>query len=192
MSRAHTPRSLRELRDDPASLRTLDERAQVLARRAEVNELQIGEEILTFRLGGGRYGIAVRLVHEVQVLGGYTPLPGTPPLVLGLVNVRGRLLTILDIRPLLGLSADLARAGSALLIVGAAGIEVGLLADEVIEIRHGGTTLAPSLGSADGQVAPWVHGVDSDLTVRLDLSLLLAEAQLIIGASEAQEGHRPT
>jgi purine-binding chemotaxis protein CheW len=191
MSSTHTPQSIRQLRDDPASLRTLEERAQVLARRAIADDLQRGEEILTFRLGGGRYGIAVRLVHEVQVLGGYTPLPGTPPLILGLVNLRGRLLTILDIRPLLGLSVERAHAGAALLIVGAAGIEVGLLADEVIEIRYGATTLAPSLGSADGQVAPWVHGVDSDLTVRLDLSLLLAEAQLIIGASEGQEGHRP-
>lgn len=61
--------------------------------------------------------------------------------------------TALDIRPLLGLMAGPPRAAAALLIVSANGLEVGLLADEVVEIRHGDTKLSPALSSAEVQAA---------------------------------------
>src|SRR5882757_10976897 len=135
----------RQLREDPAVWKILEARARVLALPGAAADSALGEETLTFRLGDGRYGVSARLVREVQALGSYTPLPCTPPFVLGLVNLRGRLLTALDIRPLLGLPVSALRAGAMLLIVSASGMEIGLLADEVVEIRRAGTTLSPAL-----------------------------------------------
>jgi purine-binding chemotaxis protein CheW len=132
-----------------------------------------------FRLGAGRYGVSAPLVREVQALAGYTPLPGTPPFVLGLINLRGRLLAALDIRPLLGSAASPPSPGAALLIVSASGIEVGLLVDEVIEVSRSATQLAPALSSVEGQMLAWVRGVDPHLTVLIDLALLLADTRLI-------------
>src|SRR5829696_6942259 len=105
-------------------------------QEADENAL-LGEETVIFRLGAGRYGVSARLVREVQPLAGYTPLPGTPRFVLGLINLRGRLLAALDIRPLLGSPASPPSSSAALLIVSASGIEIGLLADEVIEVSRG-------------------------------------------------------
>jgi purine-binding chemotaxis protein CheW len=180
--------NLRQLRDDPAAWNILAARARALAYQGAPEETLLGEATVIFRLGTGRYGVAAQLVREVQPLAGYTPLPGTPPFVLGLINLRGRLLAALDIRPLLGSapssptsSGILTNGRAALLIVGAGGIEVGLLADEVIEIRPCDMQLSPALASAEGQMAAWVRGVDRHLTVLLDLALLLADPHLIVG-----------
>jgi purine-binding chemotaxis protein CheW len=172
---------LRQLRDDPAVWAILEARAHALSHWETAEDTIHDEATLIFQIGDGRYGVSARLVREVQPLAGYTPLPGTPPFVLGLINLRGRLLAALDIRPLLGSAVALPRAGAALLIVGAGGRQVGLLADEVIEIRRRATRLSPVLASAEGQDNAWVRGLDSDLTMMLDLELFLADSRLIVG-----------
>jgi len=179
---------LRQLRDDPAVWSILEERARALAHQKADEEALLSEETVIFRLGAGRYGVAARLVCEVQPLAGYTPLPGTPPFVLGLINLRGRLLAALDIRPLLGSPASPPSSNAALLIVSASGIEVGLLADEVIEVSRGATQLSPALSSVEGQMVAWVRGVDPHLTVLIDLALLLADTHLVVGDQGERDG----
>lgn len=180
--------NLQQLRDDPAVWNILEARAQALAYQESTEEALRGEETVIFRLGAGRYGVSARLVREVLPLTGYTPLPGTPPFVLGLINLRGRLLAALDIRPLLGTVAQPPGPNAALLIVAAGGIEVGLLADEVSEIRPCDLHLSPALPSAEGQIAAWVRGVDSRLTVLIDLALLLADPHLLVGDQAERRG----
>lgn len=174
---------LRELRDDPATWSILTARAHALAAPPTAENAQLGDELLTFRLGDGHYGVSARLVREVHPLGGYTPLPGTPPFVLGLVNLRGRLLVALDLRPLLAFSSSTPRLGAVLLIISANGVDIGLLADEVIEIRRCDSDLSPSLALAERQSVAWVRGVDRDLTVVIDLALLLADPRLVVDAA---------
>jgi purine-binding chemotaxis protein CheW len=171
---------LRQLRDNPAIWEILEARARALAHQETADDAILGEATVIFQIGDGRYGVSARLVREVQPLTDYTPLPSMPPFVLGLINLRGRLLAALDIRPLLGVPVASPRPGAALLIVSAGGIEVGLLADEVIEIRRCATRLSPALTSAEGQVGAWVRGIDSGLTVLLDLALLLADPRLVV------------
>ena len=55
-------------------------------------------ELLEFRLASERYAVESRLVQEVHPLRDLTPLPCTPPFVLGIVNVRGRILPVLDLK----------------------------------------------------------------------------------------------
>ena len=178
---------LRQLHQDPAVRDVLEERARALAYREAAEASQDGEETLIFRLGDARYGASARLVREVQPLNGYTPLPGTPPFVLGLVNLRGRLLAGLDIRPLLALPASPPQPGAMLLIVSASGMDVALLADEVVEIRPGAADLSPSLASADGQMLAWVRGINPDLAMQIDLALLLADPGLIVNQAGERE-----
>jgi purine-binding chemotaxis protein CheW len=171
---------LRQLHHNPAVRDILEERARALAHQEAAEDTRQGEETLIFRLGNSLYGVSARLVREVQPLSGYTPLPGTPPFILGLVNLRGRLLAALDIRPLLALATILPQPGAMLLIVSASGMDVALLADEVVEIRPGAADLSPSLASAEGQMLAWVRGIDRDLAVQIDLALLLADPGLIV------------
>lgn len=181
---------LRQLRNDSAARQILEARARALAARESSAETQAGEATLTFRLGDTCYGISAQLVREVQPLDGYTPLPGTPAFVLGLVNLRGWLLAALDIRPLLALPPAPPRAGAILLIVSASGLDVALLADEVIEIRPADGNLAPALATPDGHAVAWVRGIDRALTVLIDLALLLADERLVVndaGVDSARE-----
>jgi purine-binding chemotaxis protein CheW len=175
--------NLRTLYDDPATRRILEERAQALARQEVADDTALDEETLTFQIGDGRYSVLAEFVREVQVLGAYMPLPSTPPFVIGLVNLRGRLLAALDIRPLLDLPVAPPQAGAMLLIATAGGIEVALLADTVVEVRRRSTDLTPSFRSIAGQAIAWVLGVDSDLTVRIDLASLLADPHIVVGAT---------
>jgi purine-binding chemotaxis protein CheW len=55
-------------------------------------------EVVEFLLAQERYGIATRCVREVLPLVELTPLPGVPPFVLGIANVRGQIVSVLDLK----------------------------------------------------------------------------------------------
>ena len=170
---------LKHFRDDPAAWRILEERARGLLTQ-ETTETELGEEILTFHLGGGSFCIPAHFVREVQQLGDVTPLPGTPPFVVGLINLRGRLLATLDIRPLLDMVQGPPQADAFLLILAANGIEVGLLADGVVEVRRSDDDLTPVFSAVTGRGIAWVRGVDRHLNLWLDAPALLSDPRLIV------------
>ena len=82
----------------------LKARAEALAREsdegASARELL---EVVSFLLGQEKYGVETRYVREVCPMNELTPLPGTPPFVLGVVNVRGQVLSVIDIGKLFDL-----------------------------------------------------------------------------------------
>jgi purine-binding chemotaxis protein CheW len=175
---------MRQLRADPAQWQILEERARALAAPDTVADAGRSEEILTFRLGDGRYRLPAHCIHEVYPLGSYAPLPSTPPFVVGLVNVHGRLLAALDLRPLLDIATQPPLPDAMLLIVGASGMEVGLLTDVVIEVRRGTTELMPALSTIAGWGSTWVRGVDQDGYLALDPALLLADPRLVVNHTQ--------
>jgi purine-binding chemotaxis protein CheW len=174
---------LKYLRDDPAAWRILEERARALMVQESDVETEVGEEILAFRLGEGDYSVPAQYVCEVQLLGEITPLPFTPAFLIGLVNIRGRLLAALDIRPLLDMPEAPPQPQAFLLVLAANGLEVGLLADAVVEVRRGDEQLAPVLSSAAGRGIAWVRGVDRRLSMLLDPPALLADPRLAINGA---------
>src|SRR5688572_7065199 len=105
-------------------------RARALARPpAHTQGAEAWLHVLEFRLAQERYAIETRYVREVYPLKDLTPLPCTPPFVLGIVNVRGRILPVVDLKkffdlPEQGLS-DLHRV----ILLEGNGLELGLLAD---------------------------------------------------------------
>jgi purine-binding chemotaxis protein CheW len=174
--------SINQLRNDPVAWPILEERARRLAIQAATASTIQGEEILIFRLGDSGYSLPARLIREVQPFSSYTALPATPAYIVGLVNLRGRLLTVLDLRPLLGSPVVAPQPGAALLVVVANGVDIGLLADVVVEVCQSTDELAAiPVSTADHSVA-WVCGVDRQLNLRIDPSLLLADPRLMINA----------
>lgn len=92
--------------------RVLEERAAAVARARE--EAQVGGmPVLVFKVGGERYAVEVGAVFQVVDATGLTPLPATPPWVLGAILARTRVVPVLDLRALLGLEgggmSDLAK-----------------------------------------------------------------------------------
>lgn len=166
----------------PDAAQILHARAQALARPLE--EAPVAEawtEILEFRLAQERYAVETQRVREVYPLKDLTPLPCTPAFVLGIVNVRGQILPVLDIKqffelPQKGLS-DLHR----IIIVGSHGFELGLLADEIVGVRsipvH---SLQPSLPTLTGIRGDYLKGVTAEGLVVLDLARILADPKIVV------------
>jgi len=172
--------NIQQLRASPAARPVLDARARALASADDSVTAEDGEASLSFLLGGARYALPAAGVREVQPLGVVTPLPAVPPFVVGLVNVRGRLVAALDIRPLLDIPPVPPLPEAMLLIVGPDDAPIGLVADRVTAVRHGRLSLAPTPSSIAGRGAPWMRGVDDDLCLHLDPAALLVDPRLIV------------
>ncbi len=163
--------------------RILHERAQLLAREPE--PLPDGErlEIVVFLISGECYGIESRYVREVHTLKDCTPVPCAPRFVLGLINVRGRIIPVIDLRKLFDLQdkglSDLAKA----VIIRGKGLEFGILADAVTGVgaidEH---ALQKSLPVLSGIREEFLKGVTSGRMIILDAEKLLAHDKLIVNA----------
>ena len=89
---------------DPPSLRRariLRERAERLAREEPPAPEGALLDVVAFPLGGEPFAVGALHVGEVLPLRGVTPLPGTPPFVAGILNLRGTLVSLVDLRVLL-------------------------------------------------------------------------------------------
>lgn len=173
---------LRQLSADPEVWKVLVERARALALQEDTAVGELGAATLTFCLGDSSYSLPAIAVREVQPLGRYATLPAVPPFVLGLVNVRGRLITAIDLRPLLGLPPAPLAPGAMLLIVNVDDNEIGLAADSVLAVRSQRNELAPAPSAASGRTIAWIRGVDEDLSIHLDPVMLFADPTLVVNA----------
>lgn len=161
-------------------LATLKARAQVLAHVPEETESATPQlEIAEFRLGGETYACISSSIREVYPLKGLTPLPCTPPFILGMINVRGRILPVIDVKPLLGLSSPPAREFGKVVILHAEEMEVGLLVDTIVGVRVIPTSiLHPPFPTLTGSQTRYIRGITSDGTTLLDAINLLTGSRL--------------
>jgi purine-binding chemotaxis protein CheW len=97
--------------------------------------------------------------------------------------VRGRLLTALDLRPLLGLPPAAALPGGLLLIVAVKSVELALYTDAVLDVRRRDNEIAPAPSNSAGSGIAWLLGVDRAFTLLIDPVLLLADPRLIVNTS---------
>jgi len=157
-------------------------RAQALARcpqPAPAAETLL--ELLEFHLAQERYAVETRYVREVCPFKELTPLPCTPPFVLGIVNVRGRILPVFDLKKFFDLPetgiTDLHR----IILVRGNDLELGLLADVVVGVRSiPADSLQPSLPTLTGIRGDYLKGVTAERLVVLDLARILADPKIIV------------
>jgi purine-binding chemotaxis protein CheW len=167
---------------DADTKKILHERAELLAREpADAQAASEQLEIVEFLLGNERYGLAAEHVREIDPLRDFTPVPCTPPFVLGLINVRGQILTVLDIRKFFDLPQKGITNANKVLILRTPEMEVGILADEILGMRwiplH---DLQPSLPTLTGIRAEYLRGVTSDRLVVLDAARILSDKRIIV------------
>lgn len=138
-------------------------------------------EVVEFVLAHERYAIESASVREVYPLKDLTPLPCTPPFVLGLVNVRGQILTVLDIKRFFDLPEKGLTDLNKVIIVRVGRMELGVLADEILGVRLISLKeLQPSLPTLTGLHAEYLRGVTSERTVVLDIAHIMADEKLTI------------
>lgn len=131
---------------------------------------------LLFRVGTDLYGSEVTDAQEVIPLRPTTRIPGAPAFVRGLINMRGTIITVLD----LALRLDATRAptldGSILLVRHRGGDRmVGIIVDEVLDVRSLSIDGDSTAGGARSAITRGVATVDDAAVVILDLDVLISQ-----------------
>ncbi len=150
-----------------------------------VQPAELGEqlEVLSFSLSDERYAIGSEHVAQVLPLNQYTPLPNTPAHVLGIVNVRGRIVSVLDLRVLFELPHGSLSDRSFLLILHSQDMEFGLLIDRVLGVaRISCASLQTDLANLDGVRVRYLLGVTTEQCTVLDGARLLGDPDLRVMA----------
>jgi len=165
----------------------MEERARTLARVPEVLDAGETYEVLTFGLGPERYCIQTKHTREVVRFVDYTPVPGTPDFVVGVTNLRGEVVCVIDLRKFFGVPhrglSDLSRV----IALGAESTELGIVADQVFEVSalRASDILQPPASSAVGH--EYLLGVTREAAIVLDGGALLRDPKLTIEHSEARD-----
>ena len=168
----------------------LRERARNLARvRSAPVAAESMLEVLEFQLADERYAVESRYVGEVQPLRSLTPVPCTPAFILGIVNVRGRILPVLDLKRFFGLPqrglTDLHR----IILLGDGRCEFGLLADLGVGVRMiPRAAIQASPPAFAGIDSTYLLGVTADRLLVLDAAALLADPRLVVDERSDEDG----
>jgi purine-binding chemotaxis protein CheW len=163
----------------------LVERARRLALAAEREEAALDAlEVLPFRLGREHYAIETRYAREVVRLTGFTSVPSTENFLLGVANLRGEIVPIFDLMRFFGFASQGLLDRSRVIVVGAAEVEFGIIADSVEAVSRlpVGALVADAAfeGERGGEC---VRGVTRDAMIVLDGAALLKDRRLFIGSA---------
>lgn len=136
---------------------------------------------VTFRLAGETYGINVMQVQEVLRYSEIAPVPGAPSYVLGIINLRGNVVTVLDTRNRFGLQPAEVTDQTRIVIIEADKHVIGILVDavaEVVYLRHSEIETAPNVGNEES--AKFIQGVchkSDELLILVELDKLLTDEE---------------
>jgi purine-binding chemotaxis protein CheW len=160
----------------------LNARAAELAREGD-DRVAAGEmlEILAFMLGQEGYGIETRYVREVTPLNELTRLPGSPSFILGIVNLRGQVLSVCDIRKLFDLPVLGVGDQDRVIVLRHEGMEFGILSNSILGVLQVATAdLQPGLPTLTGVGADILKGITRDRMAILDGARLLTDEKIIV------------
>ena len=171
----------------------LETRARAVARPPARPDDSRQLEILAFSLAGEAYGVETCHVREVCQLKDLTALPCTPPFIAGVMNLRGHILAILDLRRLFELPARGLTELNRVIVLGSAGDELGLLADSIDGVRCAPRPDRPEgLATLTGIRERFLRGVTGEMLAVLDGGRLLSDAGLKVDEQIARcAGGRP-
>ena len=161
---------------------TLRERARLLARDPAADRPPDAEiEVVVFYLAHEIYGIETRFVREVHSLERFTPLPYTPAFLLGVTNIRGRILPVVDLKRFFGLPEQGLTDLNKLVIVQQQGAELGILADSILGVRRvPSASIQGPLPVLEGVRAEYLRGVTEDRWVILDVGRILTDRRMVV------------
>lgn len=129
---------------------------------------------VTFRLGDENYGINVMQVQEVLRIPEIAPVPGAAVDVIGIINLRGNVVTVIDMRNRFGLMPKEPDDDSRIVIIESDGQVIGILVDsvaEVVDLKETEVESTPNAGN--DEKAKYIQGVSSkngNLLILVDLN----------------------
>lgn len=162
--------------------RILKERAKVLARPAKEKEaVREGIEVVEFLLAQEKYGVESMSVREVYPVKDLARLPGAPPFVLGILNVRGKIYSVVDLKKFFDLPTGELGALNKVILLAGEGMEVGILADQILGVRFlPAPEIQRSLPTLTGVRSAYLKGVTAAGQVILDAQKFLSDKSLVV------------
>lgn len=153
-------------------------------RKIDAANIASDDEVLqwvTYRLGDETYGINVMQVQEVLRHTEIAPVPGAPEYVLGIINLRGNVVTVIDTRARFGLMEGEITDNTRIVIIEADEHVVGIMVDsvaEVVYLKASEIDSAPNVGTEES--TKFIQGVsnrDGELLILVDLNKMLSEEE---------------
>jgi purine-binding chemotaxis protein CheW len=150
---------------------------------AETAHLEDNEytQWVTFRLEGETYGINVMQVQEVLRVTEIAPVPGAPDYVMGIINLRGNVVSVLDTRKRFGLRPKEGDDSTRIIIIESDSQIIGMMVDsvtEVVDVQRAMIESAPNIGNEEN--SRYINGVvsqDASLLILVDLDSLLTNEE---------------
>lgn len=156
-------------------------RARILAEPPEQEADTEYIEVVAFLLAYETYGIETAYVREVYPLRDLTPLPCTPPFIAGIVNVRGQVMSVIDIKKLFGLPAKGLTDLNKVVIIADGDMEFGILADAILDVRNIPLEeIQLGLPTLTGVREDYLKGVTAERLVVLDAGKLLHSSNIVV------------
>lgn len=150
-----------------------------LALKSETQSEDPMLQWVTFCLENEIYGVNVMQVKEVLRYSEIAPVPGAPSFVLGIIHLRGTVVTVMDTRQRFGLPAGEVTDSTRIMILEVEGHVIGMLVDavsEVVYLRQSEIEVSPNVGNEES--SKFIQGVchkNDILLILVDLDKLLSE-----------------
>ncbi len=136
---------------------------------------------VTFFLADEKYGVPVSQVMEVLRFTEITPVPGAPDSVMGIINLRGNVVTVLDTRKKFGLPPRETDDSTRIVVINIEDDVIGILVDNVSDVMWLRASEMDSAPNTSGEEnARYIQGVasrDGELLILVDLLKLFAEEE---------------
>ncbi len=148
----------------------------------QADDNSVVSQWVTFRLSDERFGINVMQVQEVLRWTDIAPVPGAPMYVLGIINLRGNVVTVMDTRQRFGMPPQEKDDSTRIVIIEAGKHEVGILVDsvaEVVYLKDAEIETAPNVGNQES--SRYIQGVanrDDGLLILVDIDKFLTDEEL--------------
>lgn len=167
---------------DQSEQKVLQERARLLAQqKKDASHHSATLTVVTFDLLPQKYAIEASFVQHVFTLTGLTPVPGTPPTIMGVVNHRGAIISVVNLKVLFGLKERGLTEMNKVLIIGHGNMEFGVVADSISgsrEVMEEDISLPPTnLGVSE---ATFIRGILPDGTILVNATSILKSETILI------------
>lgn len=161
----------------------LQNRAQAAVVDQEDGELLADEvQLVTFKVDNEEYGVDIMQVQEIIRVGNIVRVPGAPPFVEGIMDLRGKVLPVVDLRRRFHLESREHDATSRIVVINLADMTLGLVVDsitEVLRLPNGAIEPPPRIvAGIDARFLKGIGRVDKRLLILLDLDRIFSEEEI--------------
>ncbi len=146
----------------------------------EATEILLTEELLqlvSFRIGNEEFGVDILKVQEINRMMRLTIVPNTPQYIEGVINLRGRIIPVIDLRTRLGLPHKEPDANTRIIVTEVEENTVGFIVDEVNEVlRIPKSIIEPPpamVGEVNSDFITAIAKLNNTLLILLDLNKIL-------------------